>query len=187
MRQQWDELRALFDAAWPLPPAERAQLLEERCGADVRFRRELEKLLDAHDEGEAEAARRASGRRRFGVWETVELVGRGGMAEVYLAQRVDGQHAQRAALKVMARSLLSLDYMDRFRREREILARLEHPNIARLFDGGVSESGEPYLVMEYVDGARLDDYCEERFCCRCASGCVYSWRFVRRWKARTKT
>ncbi len=161
MRQQWEDLRALFDAAWPLSAGERAQLLDERCGSDTRLRRELEKLLEAHDEGEAETARRASGTRRFGVWETIELAGRGGMAEVYLARRVDGQHEQRAALKVMARSMLTVDYMDRFRREREILARLEHPNIARLFDGGLSESGEPYMVMEYVDGARLDDYCDQ--------------------------
>ena len=84
------------------------------------------------------------------------------MAEVYLARRVDGRHEQRAALKVMTRSMLSWDYLDRFRRERDILAHLEHPNIARLFDGGLSESGEPYLVMEYVDGARLDDYCEQQ-------------------------
>jgi eukaryotic-like serine/threonine-protein kinase len=162
MKQQWEDLRALFDAALPLPPGERAQLLEERCGGDSRFRRELEKLLHAHDEGEAAAARRALGRRRFGVWETIQLVGRGGTAEVHLAQRVDGRHEQRAALKVMTRSLLSPDYMDRFRRERETLVRLEHPNIARLYDGGMSGSGEPYLVLEYVDGVRLDDYCDDR-------------------------
>jgi serine/threonine-protein kinase len=82
------------------------------------------------------------------------------MGEVYLAQRADGQHSQRAALKVMMRNPLSPDGMDRFRREREILAQLEHPNVARLLDGGVSDSGEPYLVMEYVDGERLDKYCE---------------------------
>ena len=160
MKHQWEELRAVFDLVWPLPPAERVTFLDEHCAGDARFRRELEKLLHAHDEGEAETARRATGRRRFGVWETIQLAGRGGMAEVYLAQRVDGRHEQRAALKVMARSLLSPDYMDRFRRERDILARLEHPNIARLFDGGLSDSGEPYLVMEFVDGARLDEYCE---------------------------
>ena len=107
MKQQWDDLRALFDAAWPLSAAERAQLLDERCGADARLRRELEKLLHAHDEGEAEAARRANGTRRFGVWETTELAGRGGMAEVYVARRIDGRHEQRAALKVMARAACS--------------------------------------------------------------------------------
>ncbi len=156
--KQWDELRALFDAAWPLPAQARVQLLDERCGSDPRFRRELEKLLAAHDEGEVEAALRAAGRRRFGDWETI---GRG-EGDVNLAVRIDGKHPQRAALQVMARSLASPECLDRFRREREILARLEHPHIARLFDGGLSESGDPYMVTEYVEGVPLDEYCEQR-------------------------
>jgi serine/threonine protein kinase len=161
MKQQWDDLRALFDAAWPLPAPARVQLLDERCGSDPRFRRELEKLLAAHDEGEAAAARSAAGRRRFGDWETIGPAGQG-EGDVYLAERIDGQNPRRASLKVMARSLVSPAYLDRFRREREILARLEHPHIARLFDGGLSESGEPYLVTEYVEGEPLDEYCEQR-------------------------
>ena len=159
MKQQWDDLRALFDAAWPLPAPARVQFLDERCAGDPRFRRELEKLLAAHDEGEAAAARSAAGRRRFGAWETIGLAGQDG-GNLYLAERINGQHPQRASLKVMACTRLSSDYLDRFRREREILARLEHPHIARLFDGGLSESGDPYMVTEYVEGVALDEYCE---------------------------
>jgi eukaryotic-like serine/threonine-protein kinase len=154
----WDNLRDIFEAAWPLKGPERTRLLDERCAGNDSLRAELEALLVAYDEENPAAAPS----RRFGAWETTELVGRGGMAEVYLARRADGQHEQRAAVKVMARNLLSWDFMDRFRREREILARLEHPNIARLFDGGVSAAGEPYLVMEFVDGTHLDDYCEKK-------------------------
>ena len=159
MKQQWDDLRALFDAAWPLPAPARAEFLNERCGDDPRFRRELEKLLAAHDEGEAAAARSAAGRRRFGAWETIGPAGQGD-GNVYLAERIDGQPPQRASLKVMARRMMSSEYLDRVRREREILARLEHPHMARLFDGGVSESGDPYLVAEYVEGLPADEYCE---------------------------
>jgi tRNA A-37 threonylcarbamoyl transferase component Bud32 len=161
MKQQWDDLRALFDAAWPLPAPARAQFLEERCAGDPRFRRELEKLLAAHDEGEAAAARSAAGRRRFGAWETIRPAGQG-EGNVYLAERIDAQPPQRASLKVMARRLVPSEYLDRFRREREILARLEHPHIAGLFDGGVNESGDPYMVTEYVEGVPLDEYCEQR-------------------------
>ncbi len=156
--KDWEQLRDLFEEAWPLVPAERALLLEARCAGNPKLRIEAERLLEAYDQ----ETRASSGGRRFGAWEASELVGRGGMAEVYLAHRVDGHHEQRAAVKVMARNLLAWDFMERFRREREILGRLEHPNIARLLDGGVSAEGEPFLVMEYVDGLRLDDYCRQK-------------------------
>jgi serine/threonine protein kinase len=84
------------------------------------------------------------------------------MGEVWLARRADGQHEQKTALKILSPYLASPDSLHRFRRERELLARLEHPNIARLLDGGMSAGGEPYLVMEYVEGVRLDRYCDER-------------------------
>ena len=159
--EHWDQLRSLFDTAWPLAAEERARLLEERCGGNAELRRELEELLAAHDEASAPGSGSAAG-RRFGAWQIGELLGRGGMAEVYLARRADGHYDQRGAIKIMPRHLLSWDYLDRFRREREILANLEHPNIARLLDGGVSESGDPFLVMEFVDGQRLDEYCDSR-------------------------
>jgi serine/threonine-protein kinase len=159
VKEQWDELRTLFDTAWPLAAGERELLLAERCNGNPRLRRELEKLLHAHDHAVGPDAAAPIG-RRFGAWQTVELLGRGGMAEVYLANRADGHYEQRGALKLMPRNLLSWDYLDRFRRERDILANLDHPNIARLLDGGVSDAGDPFLVMEFVDGRRIDEYCD---------------------------
>ena len=165
----WQRVEELFHAALERPESERESWIVAQAGIDPAVSEEVRSLLAAdRRSGElgaqaapaAPAIEAAPPSRRFGAWETGELLGRGGMGEVYLARRADGQHAQRAALKVMARSLLSADSMDRFRREREILAQLELPNVARLLDGGVSDSGEPYLVMEYVDGERLDRYCD---------------------------
>lgn len=114
------------------------------------------------DERTASAeARAASVGRRFGAWQTARLIARGGIGKVWLARRADGQHEQQTALKILSPYLAAPDSVHRFRRERELLARLEHPNIARLLDGGMSSEGEPYLVMEYVEGVSLDAYCDE--------------------------
>ena len=163
----WQRVEELFHAALEQPESERENWIVAQTGADPEVSEEVRSLLAADRRSGELGARVAApsnieppAARRFGAWETGELLGRGGMGEVYLAHRADGQHAQRAALKVMSRNLLSADSMDRFRRERGILAQLELPNVARLFDGGVSDSGEPYLVMEYVDGERLDRYCD---------------------------
>jgi eukaryotic-like serine/threonine-protein kinase len=158
---EWQRLRELFDAACGLEPEARERLLEQRCAGEATLRKDVDELLAADDATPGHARSGAAG-RRFGAWQAIELVGRGGMAEVYLAQRVDGQHRQRAALKLMPAALLTPEYMERFRRERQILAGLEHNHIARLLDGGMTPEGEPYLVMEFVDGQRLDDYCETR-------------------------
>ena len=163
----WQRVEELFHAALEQPESERENWIAAQTGADPEVSEEVRSLLAADRRSGELGARVAApsnieppAARRFGAWETGELLGRGGMGEVYLAHRADGQHAQRAALKVMSRNLLSADSMDRFRRERGILAQLELPNVARLLDGGVSDSGEPYLVMEYVDGERLDRYCD---------------------------
>ncbi|SPE39168.1 putative Calcium/calmodulin-dependent protein kinase [Candidatus Sulfopaludibacter sp. SbA3] len=162
MTGQWQQLRDIFDAACELDPANRARLLDEQCAQDGGLRREVEELLAAHDAEPPVPPVSGAAGRRFGAWQAIELLGRGGMAEVYLAQRADGQHRQRAALKVMSPALFTPDYKERFLRERQILAGLEHPNIARLLDGGLTAEGEPYLVMEYVNGKRLDTWCEGR-------------------------
>ena len=98
----------------------------------------------------------------IGRYRLVEEIGRGGMGTVWLAERSDGQFEQRVALKLVKRGMDSDEILSRFLRERQILARLEHANIARLLDGGVSEDGRPYFVMEFVPGVPVTRYCNER-------------------------
>ena len=98
--------------------------------------------------------------RRFGPWITVRPLGEGGMGSILLVKRVDGQFEQTAALKLVAAHHVGNYFLDRLRQERQILADLDHENITKLLDGGVNEEGVPYLVMEYVDGVRIDEYCD---------------------------
>src|SRR5580698_4069717 len=160
----WQDLEQIFDEVCVLDDDGRRAILDSKCAGNPGLRSEAERMLRAYD-GERAArveARAAAAGRRFGAWLTVRLLGRGGMGEVWLASRADGQHEQNAALKILSPYLAAPDSFKRFRRERQFLARLEHPNIARLLDGGMSSEGEPYLVMEYVEGVRLDRYCEEK-------------------------
>ena len=160
----WQQVEEIFDAVCGLEEGARGAILEARCGGDADLRKTVERLARAWDDeraAQAQARAGASG-RRFGAWQTVRLLGRGGMGEVWLAQRADGEHEQQAAVKILSPYLAAPDSLKRFRRERQLLARLEHPNIARLLDGGMSPQGEPYLVMEYVEGVRLDRYCQEQ-------------------------
>lgn len=164
MTDHWARLQDLFEEVCALDEESRRAILDQRCNGDARLRGDVERMVRAYEESNAanEEARAAVNGRRFGVWQTIRLLARGGMGEVWLARRADGEHEQRAALKVLSPYLAAPDSVHRFRRERELLARVEHPNIARLLDGGMSVQGEPYLVMEYVEGVRLDRYCDER-------------------------
>jgi eukaryotic-like serine/threonine-protein kinase len=98
--------------------------------------------------------------QRCGPYQIVREIGRGGMGAVYLAGRVDDEFKQRVALKVLRTGINAEEVLRRFRHERQILATLDHPNIARLLDGGSTASGEPYLVMDYVEGTPLDQFCD---------------------------
>ncbi len=100
--------------------------------------------------------------RQLGHYQLLHMIGAGGMGEVYLAQRIDHEFEQRVAIKLVQRRMLPMDVHARLRTERQILANLQHPNIARLFDGGTSEDGTPYLVMEYIDGIPIDIYCDRQ-------------------------
>lgn len=164
MNDDWGQLQDLFEEVCLLDEDSRRAILDQRCHGNERLRTEAERMVHAYrEEREANAqSREASAGRRFGVWQTTRLIARGGMGEVWLARRADGQHEQKTALKILSPYLAAPDSLHRFRRERELLARVEHPNIARLLDGGMSGQGEPYLVMEYVEGVRLDRYCNER-------------------------
>lgn len=167
---RWQRLEALFFEALDLDPAARPAFLEQSCGADGRLRQELQALLNSSDRTLADLRRpveelagkviHEASPRRIGPYQIVKLLGEGGMGLVYLASRADDQYQRLVAIKLMHAGLgRSAEMLRRFRAERQILANLDHPNIARLLDGGVTAAGAPYLVMEYVDGIPIDDYC----------------------------
>src|SRR5262249_1971293 len=99
--------------------------------------------------------------RRLGVYEIIDEIGSGGMGRVFLAFRADDAYRKRVAIKLARASLDSTELLERFRQERQILANLQHPNIVRLLDGGATADGMPYLVMDYIEGVRVDRYCAE--------------------------
>ncbi len=169
-------LLPLFNAALELPPGERESFLREHTVDDPDLRSELEALLaaDARTAGlTARPVLPGLGRlivdtqesesvigTRVGPFVLRQELGRGGMGRVFLAERVDGEVQQQVAIKLVRSELADPDAQRRFRRERELLARLDHPAIARLVDAAQLPGGTPYLVMEYVDGRTLTDYCE---------------------------
>ena len=130
--------------------------------ADVHRRPSLEQLEEPLANG-AEAERIADLRgQTVGAYRLIEPLGRGGMGEVYLGERADGRFEQKVAVKLVKRGMDSVEILGRFARERRILARLEHPGIARLLDGGETPDGRPYFVMERVEGETITDYCRAR-------------------------
>jgi serine/threonine protein kinase len=163
----WLRVKELFEAALARAPALRAAFLAEACGEDLALRHELESLLLSHEEAEGFLEGTAlpgsswEG-RRVGAYRILGEVGRGGMGSVYRAVRADDAFEKQVALKVVRSGRGSIDLAARFRGERQILARLDHPNIARLLDGGATAEGDPYLVMEYVVGDPIDAYCQAR-------------------------
>ena len=159
----------LFDGAVDLPPGERSAWLRANCD-DPHLRAEVEGLLRAHDETDAifdRPALKLAGplmdsmrRERIGTYRILRELGRGGMGVVYLAERDDGQFRQRVAIKLLRNTPDTEELHQRFVAERQILASLNHPNIAQLLDGGVTEGDLPYLVMEYVDGVPITSFCD---------------------------
>jgi serine/threonine-protein kinase len=170
----WQRIEALFYEALEHAPAAREAFLASACGGDLDLRREIDSLLAASDKTLGfiqrplqEAARNLDDRsditsgRQIGAYRLLAVLGEGGMGRVYLAARSDDLYKQQVAIKLMHAGFAQTRRMLlRFGAERQILANLNHPNIARLLDGGVSE-GLPYLVMEYVDGVPIDEYCRE--------------------------
>jgi tetratricopeptide (TPR) repeat protein len=166
-------LQSIFFAVAELPPGERGGLLEELCAGDDALRAAVEERLRLDAEtldrlGPVLAPAGAGELGEFGgevggerAYRLIRELGRGGMGAVWLAERKGADFRQRVAIKLLARALRP-DLVRRFRSERQILAALDHPAIAKLLDGGSLPGGTPYLVMEYVDGARIDDYCRDR-------------------------
>ena len=165
-RQQ--EIEKAFQAALAMNEAERTVFLAETC-ADVEMREEVEKLLTGEMLEKTLAGETTEDReldamigRQIGVYRLVRELGRGGMGAVYLAERVDGAFSRQVAVKLIKRGMDTDLVVRRFRNERQILATLNHPNITRLLDGGSTEKGLPYFVMEYVEGEQLYAYCDRR-------------------------
>jgi serine/threonine-protein kinase len=173
----WDEADRLFDQALELLPGDRQRWLDERCAGNPALRRQVEALLRADAAAahfleldgwrlaeplvERSEPESAVG-RVIGPYRVVRELARGGMGVVYLAERADGQFEQRVALKLIKRGMDSDEINRRFLAERQILARLNHPHIARLLDGGVSAEGQPYFAIEYVEGSTILAHCESR-------------------------
>ncbi|HSS52911.1 MAG TPA: serine/threonine-protein kinase, partial [Thermoanaerobaculia bacterium] len=164
--ERWGEVKSVLDGALEMRPGERAAFVAAACGEDSELRQEVESLLEfeagsagfieeplfgrfAELEGLAEG-------QRVGPYQVVREIGRGGMGAVYLAVRADEEFDQRVALKLVGTGSAA-EIVRRFRAERQILAHLDHPNIAKLLDGGTAEDGRPYFVMEYVEGRPIDE------------------------------
>ena len=172
--ERWQRIDALFDAALDRPTEERDAFLAEACDGDAELRCEVDELLAAEAasarylEGgpdprqAAEILERDGKPERLGPYRLLEPIGEGGMGVVYQAVRDDEEYARDVAVKVIRRGFESPELLLRFRAERQILARLEHPGIARLYDGGTTPDGRPYLVMERIDGRPIDDWAEGR-------------------------
>ncbi len=171
---RWHQIDEIFQAAVDCPAASRTALLESACGKDAALRREVESLLALHGnsgfktssafEDGIKSLERRSGEfnhgRQIGTYRVLREIGRGGMGTVYLAARADDAFQKLVAIKIIRRGLDTDDILQRFRSERQILATLEHPNIARLLDGGATDDGLPYFVMEHIEGGPIDSYCD---------------------------
>jgi len=164
--ERWLQIDELLNQARERPVGDRPEVLDLACGDDRELRHEVESLLAFDDhtaflDGAAFSVHAADPDigRSIGHYELVRLLGRGGMGAVYLAARQDDYRRQ-VALKLIKRGMDSDEIIRRFQNERQILADLDHPNIARLLDGGTTEDGRPYFVMEYIEGEPIDRYCD---------------------------
>jgi tetratricopeptide (TPR) repeat protein/predicted Ser/Thr protein kinase len=168
---RWGEVKAILAEVLESPRADRGPLLERLCGSDTELRASVESLLTLETQAgdffssvaSPGSALRAEPKppEQIGHWRITGEIGRGGMGLVYLGERADGEFRKQAAIKLITSGLCDPDLERRFRRERQILATLEHPGIARMLDGGATTEGHPYFVMEYVEGRPLLAYCKE--------------------------
>lgn len=171
--ERWAVVRRVYERALELPSDQRTAYLDEACGADRDLRREVDSLLRAQDRvadflsrpvvdlqanPELVLHQRDRSGETLGAYRLEALIGRGGMGEIYRAVRVDGQFDRQVAIKLIRGGAAARQILEHFRRERQILASLEHAHIAQLYDAGVTADGIPYLVMEFVDGSPIDRY-----------------------------
>jgi eukaryotic-like serine/threonine-protein kinase len=171
---KWDWIQEIFLEAADLHPSERAVFLDRMCSGDPEARMEVESLLRADSTGEFAVCAAIESEIalmldesslvgvRLGPYRLLKEIGRGGMGTVYLAERADGQFQKQVAVKMVRPGLDTEFILARFRRERQVLGRFDHPNIGKLLDGGTAANGTPYFVMEYVDGDWITRYCKSK-------------------------
>jgi serine/threonine protein kinase/TolB-like protein len=177
--ERWQKVEALVHGALEVASPQRGAWIERACAGDASLRAEVEKLLRGEEgsrnfleapaveqeaewlAGEAASEGALAVGQQIGAYRIRRELGRGGMGAVYLAERADDQYRKFVAIKIVRRDVDSRDILRRFRNECQILASLDHPNIARLIDGGRTEDGRPYLVMEYVEGTPVTEYCDQ--------------------------
>jgi TolB-like protein/Flp pilus assembly protein TadD len=186
--ERWKQIEEVFQAALDLPEGERVQYISATCAGDEELREQVEALVSQHDEAgdfietpavvssgfrvstDPRATNPMTGSldddpaigRRLGAYKIVRELGRGGMGAVYMAERADSEFRRSVAIKLIKRGMDTDFILRRFRNERQILATLDHPHIAKLLDGGTTEEGLPYFVMEYIEGKPIYQYCDER-------------------------
>ena len=171
--EYWKRLKEVFNYAIELQGDERTEYLKNTCGNDPEFLNDVESLLKAHettgvvdhspDHLKTSALSRLKEHsligKKIGAYRIIADLGYGGMGTVYLGERADGKYYQRVAIKLLRNIFTSEEQIRRFISERQILASLNHENIARLYDGGITEEGQQYFIMEYVEGQPIDKYC----------------------------
>src|SRR5688572_20266069 len=174
MSQDPDAVATIIERARLLGPRERSEYVRRACGSDETLLSHV--LLElgadvsqsgfwddvaAGESGSHDPSGSLEG-QRLGPYRILRKLGSGGMGDVYLAERADEEYQQQVAIKMVRSGMFSRQVQGRLRMERQILATLQHPNIARLLDGGRTPDGTPYLVMEYIDGEPIDAYCDRR-------------------------
>ena len=174
--EDWRRLKEILDEALALEREAREEFLAKACGGDARLLAEVRSLIASHEAPfpmldaplpplSAAALYETAGPQageRIGPWELLEEIGHGGMGTVYLGRRADEAFEKKVAIKLVRGGMASESVLRRFRTERQILANLEHPHIARLIDGGAADDGRPYFVMEYIEGLPLPEWCVRR-------------------------
>lgn len=172
-RANWEQVKDIFASALEIDTSERDTFIIDRCGQDTLLRMEVQSWLASYAESEAfietpafshheitSNGKPAIG-RQFGSYRVIREIGHGGMGAVFLAERDDGEFSQRVAIKIIRQAIAESELINRFKRERQILATLNHPNIAKLLDGGVSPDGLPFLAMEFVEGEPITVFCDQ--------------------------
>lgn len=173
---RWDRINHVFHAAMEAAPGQRNILLNQLCGNDPALLQEVGSLISAQRDAGSDFLQQPASELwqpwpcsdtqiplegcEFGPYRVLRKIGQGGVAEIFLAERCDNQFHKQVAIKIIRRGLESACSLRHFYTERQILADLDHPYISRLLDGGTTEDGVPYLVMEYIDGDRIDSYCD---------------------------